>query len=203
GQSQIDGLTALDYQYYTSRFNTETGPGHGYTAAAGKVILWSGDAKFQGSLNNKEWADNRYAGGNSIFAAYLKPGAGADFLKQFSSVVPIAIELTPLAALMNVSTCAETAQAWHRVFKGAMLHKYGQAVQLAFERISEFNWATLFPETTDSWMSTIATPSIDIYQERVDLSQIQLINTDAVNSFAVFAQVVQTGAAGVVQIPGK
>ena len=202
GQPQISGLTALDYQYYTSRFNTETGPSHGYTAAAGKVILWSGDAKIQASLKKKEWTDDRYAGGDSIFAAYLKPGAGADFLKQFSSVVPTGIELTPLAALMNVSTCAETAQAWHRVFKGAMLHKYGEGVQLAFETLREFNWAVLFPETTDSWMSTIATPSIDVYQERVDLSKIQLINTDAVNSFTVFAEVIQTGAPGVVQIPG-
>ncbi|HSQ51383.1 MAG TPA: hypothetical protein VLL94_08960, partial [Nitrospiraceae bacterium] len=200
GIGKLTGFDALSFQYYTTPLTTDTGVKHGYASATGTIGILSGDAKLAATLQNGDWADPSI-GGNSIFAAFSKPLGGSTFLGQFTEVVATGFDLMPLAALLDPVTLAPVAALLQRVFNGAALQKYGSSVQVALTGLTQANWPVIFPETSDSWLSTIATPNIDVYQERVDLSKIQLINASAVINFTVFSHVLQPGAAPVA-IPG-
>lgn len=197
---QVTGVNALAYDYYTTPVGTGPNSDYGYVSQAGKITALSGDPLVASTVDAGDWNDTRYADGSSIFEAYSPANSVAHFLTKFQAVTPISIGLAPLADLVAQ---AFQATVLNRLFKGAMLQKYGSAVTVPFAPLRDIDWQSLLPQTTSSWLSTIATPTIDVYQELVDLGSVQMINTDVVESFTVVSMGLIFSGSESIEVPGK
>lgn len=187
GSLAVSGYTANSWIYYTS---PEQGP-RGFVKTYGALTSISRDPALTAAIADGKWANGYTPDGTpSIFAASKDYALFQGLTRQ----VAYACELTPLAELMPG---ALVKGPWDRLVAGGLIQKYGNAVVIPLRRPLDYEWAKIFPQTSDSWASGIVTPVIDIYQERVDLAQITLMGADiigesyALKSFSCFAQVVQ------------
>jgi hypothetical protein len=182
GTDYVDGLNAMPFQYYTTPHSTSTGVPLGYVKARGIVNIVSDDPDFAESVKAGLWNDSERAGGNSIFMAYKQTGPPLD-LSRFQAVVPIGFELTPLGNLIPVDKCAAGRNYWNRLLKGALHQKHGQQVRVTFPPAHSYQWQDLLPNS-GAWLSTIATPTVNVYDARVALGAIKLTNRPAVKKFS-------------------
>ncbi len=186
GTLAVSGLVANAWAYYTSPLNGN----YGFVANYGSIATISRDATLAAAVAAGSWP-NSYdpKGPPSIFAA----AANNNLLVQTASV-PIALTLTPIADLISNLLIAGP---WDRIAVGGLLQKYGDGLDVPLRREVDLDWSSIFPQTDDSWTSNIVTPTIDIYQERVDLAKVQLQGGDLVaanfkmQSFTAFAQVIE------------
>ncbi|MBO4269846.1 hypothetical protein [Microbispora triticiradicis] len=197
---EVSGPAALSYRYYTTAVSTETGRRYGYVSQQGHIRAASDDPRIDETVRSGAWADERYEVPASIFTAYsAHMGEQPEFLRQFDREVPIGFELTQLSELIPNREPA-WARCWDRFYRGAMLQKHGDAVRLPVLSKPKYDWATLYPQVTDGWLSTLATPTVDICQERADLSGVELANPGDVTSFTLMSHVLVS--AGRVAVPG-
>ncbi|GFN31702.1 hypothetical protein [Paenibacillus xylaniclasticus] len=198
---EVTDLNALNYQYYTTPVNEVSGQKYGFIAQYGSIVSFSQDAALAASIKSGAWNDEKHNAGSSIFMAYDYAKNGVGFLKPFKKQTVTSISLLPLASLATVT---DWAAFWDRITSGALQHKYGSTVQLSFPSETTPK-GSLFPDASGDWLSVIATPTIDLYQDYVDLSQVNLVNTEAVESFRLFSQLLNIGRAGTnpVSIPGQ
>ncbi len=200
GGEEVSGPVALSYRYYTTAVNMQTGQRYGYVRQYGHIRAVSDDPRLGRTVEDGGWADERYSVAASIFTAYSAHlGEHPGFLDQFEQEVPIGFELTQLSELIPNLEPAR-ARSWDRLYRGAMLQKYGDDVRLPVLAKPKYDWAALYPQVTDGWLSTLATPTVDICQERVDLSDVELANPDDVTSFTLLSHVLVS--AGRVSVPG-
>lgn len=187
GSLAVTGMTASGWSYWTSQANN----GFGFVAGYGSLVCLSRDPQLATAISAGQWKDGYVpAGTPSIFA----------YTHQYSLVngltleVPISVTLTPIAALISNKL---VAGPWDRIVKGGLLQKWGDAVRVPVARAVNYDWSALFPETVDSWASGIVTPTVDVYQERVDLAKVQLLGADLVGanfplqSFRSFSQILE------------
>ena len=198
GKAYVDGVSAISFQYYTTPQSSETGVELGYVSALGAVNIISNDPAFTTSVKSDEWKDER-AVGNSIFKVY-QTGTAVD-LDNFQAVVPIGVELTPLGNLIPVDKCPAGRRYWDRMLKGALLQKYGQDVRVTFPTEQPYNWSGLMPNS-GAWLSTIATPTVDVYDGHVALGEIELTNRPAVKSFSSWSVVLKLSGTTPAEVPG-
>lgn len=199
GKNYVEGLSAIPFQYYTTPRSSGTGIELGYVSGLGAVRIASADPAFAASVKGGAWNDAERAGGNSIFVAY-HTGTTVD-LAGFQAVVPIGFELTPLGNLIPVDKCAAGRRYWDRLLKGSLLQKYGQLVRVAFPAEQPYHWQSLLPNS-GAWLSTIATPTVNVYDGHVSLGGIELTNRPVVKSFNSWSMVLEAGATAPVEIPG-
>jgi hypothetical protein len=187
GGRAVSGMTAGSWAYWTSQANN----GFGFVAAYGNLVCLSRDPQLATAIGAGQWKDGYVPAGTPSIFAYTHQYALVNGLTQ---EVPISVTLTPIAALISNKL---VAGPWDRIVKGGLLQKWGDAVRVPVARNVNYDWPTLFPETVDSWSSGIVTPTVDVYQERVDLAQVRLLGADLVGanfplqSFRSFSQVLQ------------
>jgi hypothetical protein len=187
GSRAVTGSTATSWAYYTTTYDGT----YGFAANYGQLLALSRDAALTTAIQSGAWA-NGYVPPKtpSIFAGALNNGLMVPLTKS----VPIALTLTPVAALI---TNLLIASPWDRLVKGGLLQKYGDAVRVPLTRQLDFDWNQIFPDDVASWASNIVTPTVDIYQERVDLAKVNLQGGPivaanfAMQSFTSFSQVLQ------------
>jgi hypothetical protein len=190
GSMAVSGTLANSWVIYTSP--TSTG---GFVKSYGALVTMSRDPALANAIKNNKWASGYVPDGTpSIFAA----SNDYSLFDALTLEVPFACQLTPLADLMP---SALVEGPWDRLVAGGLLQKYGNQVVIPLRRPLNYDWATIFPQTSDSWASSIVTPVIDIYQERVDLAQVTLMGADIIGetypmqSFSCFAQILQASSA--------
>lgn len=187
GRPAVSGHTANSWIYFTSPVNGAVG----FVDTYGALTTISRDPALTAAIKAGKWA-NGYVPDNtpSIFAA----SKDYSLFQGLTQQVPYACELTPLSELIP---SALVQGPWDRLVAGGLTQKYGNAVVIPLRRPLEYDWARIFPQTSDAWASGIVTPVIDIYQERVDLAEIKMMGADIIGdsytlqSFSCFAQVVQ------------
>jgi len=190
GSMAVSGILANSWAIYTSPLATS-----GFVKTYGTLTTIGRDPALAAAISKGSWA-NGYVpeGTQSIFAA----SKSYPLLEALSLEVTYACQLTPLAELMP---SALIEGPWDRLVAGGLMQKYGNAVVIPLRRPLDYDWARIFPQTTDSWASGIVTPVIDIYQERVDLAQVNLMGAEIIGesypmqSFSCFAQVLQATSA--------
>jgi hypothetical protein len=189
GSIAVSGVLANSWAIYTT-----PGATGGFVKTYGALTTISRDPALAAAIAQKKWANGYVPDGTaSIFAA----SNSYALLQALSQVVPFACQLTPLAELMP---SALVEGPWDRLVAGALLQKYGNDVIIPLRRPLNYDWATIFPQTSDSWASGIVTPVVDIYQERVDLAQVKLTGADIIGqsfplqSFSCFTQVMQASS---------
>jgi hypothetical protein len=190
GSTAISGILANSWAIYTSPASSG-----GFVKSYGSLVTMSRDPALADAIAKGDWANGYVPDGTpSIFAA----SQDYSLFNALTLDVPFACQLTPLAELMPN---ALVEGPWDRLVAGGLLQKYGNAVVIPLRRPLDYDWATIFPQTSDSWASGIVTPVIDIYQERVDLAQVKLMGADIIGetyplqSFSCFAQVLQATSA--------
>jgi hypothetical protein len=191
GSRAVVGIAASAWAYLTSRVDQ----GRGFVAEYGTLNSLSRDPLLDAAIAKGDWANGYVPDGTaSVFAAAINYKLMLPLVLQ----VPVALTLTPLADLIDQPL---VAGPWDRLVKGGLLQKYGDAVRIPQMREVDYDWAQIFPEAVASFSSSIITPTVDIYQERVDLAQVNLLGGGIVaenfnmKSFTSFSQVLHTSAA--------
>lgn len=192
GTMAVSGTLANSWEIYSSPVSASGG----FVKSYGTLTTISRDPALVSAIAKGDWAQGYVPDGTaSIFAAI-----NYTLLGSLTLDVPYACQLTPLAELMP---SALVQGPWDRLVAGGLLQKYGNEVVIPLRRPLDYDWAKIFPQATDSWASGIVTPVIDIYQERVDLAQVNLMGADIIGesypmqSFSCFTQVLQaTSGAG-------
>jgi hypothetical protein len=183
GTMAVTGSDAFAWAYYTSPVNGT----FGFVSEYGNLFCVSGDPTLQTSITANKWVSSYTPGKASIFAA-----ENYALLESLQMSVAISVSLTSIAALIRNPL---VSGPWDRLVKGALLQKFGDEVTLPLSREVNYDWSSIFPQTTDAWASNIVTPTVDIYQELVDLAEVQLLGGDIVaqnfkmKSFTSFSQV--------------
>uniref|UniRef100_UPI00358F1E90 uncharacterized protein n=1 Tax=Myxine glutinosa TaxID=7769 RepID=UPI00358F1E90 len=183
--SDLSGPTSHSFALFTIPRNDA---GYGYTAEIGSICIASKDPSMETSLKDGLWFDHKYAGTNSIFAPYLRSGA-VNVNTIFKKVVAISVELASLGVFAEYYRML----IWRRIFKGAMYTKYmnGSKVAPHFSNNCPYDLKSVFkgsnPISGDGLLSTLATPTINVWQELIDLDMIKLQFPDLVKTFSVFA----------------
>ncbi len=188
---QFSGSFAYSFCYYTRLKNNQ---GYGDVAQIGKLCIMSNDGVFQESLKKGEWKDDKWALGNSIFAPWL---TGKVDLQEFKKIVPVGFELSPLSLFAEYFRKV----TWKRVFEGAMYAKYGNKINVCFRKDTQIDFSKIYPQD-NGFLSTIATPAINIYKTRFNPEKIKLAAESIVNKFTIFSNVINTGS-NPISFPGK
>lgn len=188
GSMAVSGQAANAWVYYTQHLAGI----FGFVTTYGSLVTLSRDPALTKSLQDpKNWSSGQVPNGTpSIFA-----GAHDNRkLLPLTQQVPIALTLAPIADLISNLLIAGP---WDHLVAGGLLQKYGDDVQIPFKRQLDYDWESIFPDTSDTFSANLVTPTIDLYQERIDLAKVQLLGGDLVaanfpmKSFSAFAQVLQ------------
>lgn len=200
GGRAVTGFGALAFQYYTTPFSAATG--FGFTSQIGTIVCVSGDPDLKKTLDAKRWVDTAYAGTDSLFIAWSTANGqvGGAIFDDFDCVVPIGLELTPLAALIAVSPDARRATNFDRLMNGALVQKYGHGMAIPFPGATPYGWASLLG--AGSWLSTLATPTMSLNQARLSIDRLTLNNASAVKTLGSWSLVLDASAGGPIDIPG-
>ncbi|ABC21000.1 hypothetical protein Rru_A0195 [Rhodospirillum rubrum ATCC 11170] len=201
GHLAVTGAPAASWAYWTTPV---TDNGFGYVSEYGALRLQSRDPALDAALTEGKWASPYVPKDIASIFAYA---TDYRLIEDFESVVPSALVLAPLAALISNPY---VAGPWDRIVKGALLQKWGDAVRIPQPSPVDIDWSTFFPDANASWASGIVTPTIDVYQELVDISRVSFLGADVVganfqmNSFTCFSQVLEANVpagSGPVMLP--
>lgn len=199
GKGYVNGIEANSFQYYTTPSSSSTGVELGYVSQLGSINIVSEDSIFQDSLKAGLWNDSIRANGNSIFSAYNNPQKIQ--LTDFKSVVAVSFELTPIGNLIPVDKIVKGRNYWNRLFKGAMLQKYGHNIRVTYPSQNSYQWKNLL-SNSGAWLSTIATPTVNVYDGHLALDKIQLTNREIVKDFSSWSVIMESQKSSTA-IPGE
>lgn len=196
--NELSGPKAVDFQYFT----TDASTGHfGYVSEYGKLLCLSHSSTFQKSLQSGEWMESFWSKHDSLFQAFAENSQVS--LNQLNSAyteqAPVMVTLGPLTTFTEYKRTA----VWRRVLKGALSTVFGDAINAGFSRINTTDFNRLLPEDQPGLLSTIASPTINIYKTLLDIAQMQLVARDQVKSFTTFGYVVAAQASTPVLPPGE
>lgn len=186
GSMAVTGTLANSWAIYTT-----SKADHGFVSSYGALTTLGRDPALAKAVQNGDWADGYVPNGTpSIFAA----SKDYELLSALTLEADYACKLTPMSELMPN---ALVQGPWDRLVAGGLVQKYGDSVVIPLQRPVDYDWSDIFPQASESWASGIVTPTIDIYQERVDLAQVQMMGADIIGesyplqSFSCFSQVLQ------------
>lgn len=192
---KLYGTQALSFEIYTNPQHQIGQTTFGYATQVGLLNIMSNDSAFVQSVQNGDWNDPVYSI-NSI----LTQLNGALNLSGFTQVVPIAMQLTEVLDLITF----RIQMVGSRIFKAFMYAKYGNFISPDFRDITQYNYSSIFPSDVMSGLvSYLATTSINVYKERVDLSEVTVVMPDEVQDFLLMAQVMQMVSADSFACPGN
>lgn len=192
---KLYGIQALSFEIYTNPLHNQGTGTFGYATQVGSLNIMSNDASFVQSVQHGDWNDTNY----SINSILMQLNGSID-LSTFTQVVPIAIELTEVLDLVLF----RTQMVGCRIFKSFMYAKYGNSITPDFRNITQYNYNAIFPNDAMSGLiSYLATTSINVYKERIELSEVNIIMPETVGDFLLMAQVMQLEAANSFACPGN
>lgn len=202
--NDLRGPTAQSFVYFTVPHSKSTG--YGYTAAIGKICIASDDPALADTLSGGLWDENEYAFTDSIFAPYRRSDS-VDLNTAFKKTVITGIELSSLEVFAEYIR----KQIFQFIFKAAMYCRYHNStgVEPHFVNICPYDIDSIFknsdPISGDGLLSTISTPSINVFKERFELSSLHIEVANIVKTFSIFtnALTITTSQAKVIDVPGS
>lgn len=200
--NQLHGPFAQFFSQYTVPKNDA---GYGFVSAAGHIRIASNDATLSETIEAGKWYDNRYALNNSIFAPYIRSDS-IDVNSIFHQDVTISIQLASLSEFAEYFR----KLTWQQLFKGAMylLFAEGKGVVPYFCNKCPYDLSAMYKDSDvvgNGLLSTIATPSINMFKEQIKLDSIVLEFPEMVKSFHTFSNALEilSSDASVMDIPGS
>lgn len=196
--NDFTGPNAVNFRYFTTDANTGA---FGYVRQYGKILCFSNASELQQSLVAGEWVEKTWAKKDSVFQLFADDTAVslARLNERFVDQAPIGVTLGPLTTFTEYKRTA----VWRRVFKAAMSSVFGDAIDPNFVPQDSTDYSILIPEDQPGVVSTIATPTINVYKSRLDLAGMQLKARSEVRTFITYGYVVAGTSKGGVEIPGN
>lgn len=198
GINPLSGPGSQDFVQFTT--NSATGV-FGYVAEYGQIISLSNSEIFQTTLKNGDWLDTLWSHNNSIFSlfnSHSKLSLVALEL-QFTDQTVMQIQLASLSVMIE----QKRGLMWQRIFKAAMVQKYRTSIDANFAIYDKRDFVAMLPEDEPCIVSYIATPTINVYKTRLDVSQMQFVAKEEVENFILFCNVLSTSGSAEVAIPGS
>jgi|GEM_PF-2159726 len=185
-----------------AQFTTDSATGvFGYVAEYGNIISFSNSNIFQTTLNNGDWRDTLWSHKNSIFSlfnSYSKLSLVA-LDQQFKDQTVVQIQLASLSVMLE----QKRGLMWQRVFKAAMVQKYRTSIEANFAIYDTRDFLSMLPEDDPGIVSYLATPTINVYKARLDISQMQFVAKEEVENVILFSNVLTSSGCINVAIPGS
>ncbi|HEX3148041.1 MAG TPA: hypothetical protein VHR66_08145 [Gemmataceae bacterium] len=197
GTNVLSGSGAVSFQYFTTDANTGA---FGYVSGYGKVLSMIGSQAILKSVAAGDWKETTWAERDSIFAVYQSQSKVApDRLnRDFTENGAAQIELLSLAAFAEF----KRRQIWRQVLKAALFQKFPTGIQPNFGKPDSRDFRAMLPEYDEGFLSTIATPTVNTFKSRMDLSSMQFVAASEVRDFTLLSNVVQQDNPALNGIPG-
>jgi hypothetical protein len=198
GKNPLSGLGSRNFVQFTT--DSATGV-FGYVAEYGNIISLSNSDIFQRTLRNGDWLDTLWSKKNSIFSLFNTNSKLSLFAleEQFKEQTVIRIQLASLSVMIE----QKRGLIWQRVFKAAMVQKYRTSFEANFAIYDKRDFLSMFPEDHAGIISYIATPTINVYKTRLDISKMQFVAEEEVKKFILFSNVLTASGNAPVTIPGS
>ena len=194
----LSGPGSQDFAQFTT--NSATGI-YGCVSDYGNIISLSNSEIFQTTLENGDWIDTLWSKKNSVFSLF-NTDSKISWIKleeQFQDQTVIQVQLASLSVMIE----QKRALIWQRVFKAAMVQKYRTNIDANFAIYDNRDFVSMLPEDLPNLVSYIATPTINVYKTRLDISQMQFVAKDEVKNFILFSNVLTSSGNAEVAIPGS
>jgi hypothetical protein len=194
----LSGTGSQDFAQFTT--NSATGI-YGLVSAYGNIISLSNSQIFQTTLENGDWIDTLWSKKNSVFSLF-NPQSKLSLIEleqHFKDQTVIQVQLASLSVMIE----QKRGLIWQRVFKAAMVQKYRTTIEANFAIYDDRNFVLMLPEDLPNLVSYIATPTINVYKTRLDISQMQFVAKDEVKNFTLFSNVLTSSGNTEVAIPGN
>lgn len=198
GQNPLSGAGSQDFAQFTT--NSDTGE-FGYVADYGNIISLSNSEIFQTTLRNGDWLDTLWCYKNSIFSLFNSKSKLSliQLEQQFKAQTVMQVQLASMSLMME----QKRGLIWQRVFKAAMVQKYSTNIEANFAIYDDRDFDSLLPEDAPGLISSLATPTINVYKSRLDLSQMQFVAAEEVENFILFSNVLMLSGSNEVAVPGS
>ena len=192
---KLYGTSALSFQAYTNPVHQTGGETYGYASQVGTLTTVSGDSSFAKSVANKNWYDSTYKVTSILTQILNNPD-----LTVYNEVVTIGISLTELLDIVSFRMQITA----NRIFKALMYTKYAEDIDADFRNIAPYDYNSIFPDSVVPGMvSYLATTDINVYKERLDLSEVLVVVPSEVEDFNLMTQVSQMANAAQFVCPGN
>lgn len=185
-----------------AQFTTDTAAGiYGFVQQYGNLICLSNSRAFNSTLENGDWKDNLWSKKNSVFSLFNTDSelSLVSLQEAFTDQAPVEIQLASLSLMIE----QKRGLIWQRVFKAAMTQKYRDTIQPNFVIYDQRNFVQMLPEDQVGVLSFIATPTINLYKTRLDISDMQFVAANEIQNFIIFANVLSIQSANDITIPGQ
>ncbi|MEL6581635.1 MAG: MAC/perforin domain-containing protein, partial [Cyanobacteria bacterium J06621_12] len=198
GQNPLSGAGSQDFAQFTTNSNTGA---FGYVADYGNIISLSNSEIFQTTLRNGDWLDTLWSHKNSIFSLFNSKSklSLVQLEQQFEAQTVMQVQLASLSLMME----QKRGLIWQRVFKAAMVQKYSTNIEANFAIYDNRDFNSLLPEDSPGLISALATPTINLYKARLDLSQMQFVAEEEIENFILFCNVLMLSGNNEAAIPGS
>ncbi|MCH5248405.1 MAG: hypothetical protein J1E98_00660 [Lachnospiraceae bacterium] len=189
---------ALNFLPYITDANTGA---FGYVKEYGKILCYSGDPQLVQDQKNGKWWDEKWSERDCIFTPFFWNGPMkiSELNRNYSKNLPLYYTLTSLFIFAEYGR----RLALKRVFKGAMVQKFGTAVKPYFSKYFPYNKSDL-PAYHDimGFVSTIATRTINTYKPNLNIDELQFVASSDSNSFTLVSNLVSASSSRH-SFPGK
>ena len=181
----LKGPYAQFFSQYTVKSNAQD---YGFTDAIGKICIASNDPTLKKTIQDNKWFDDDYAKDNSIFAPLTRSDS-VNLNEAFVLKAMVSIEL----ASLNKFAEYYRMLAWEQIFKAAMYACFtkGEDVCPYFSNNCPYELSEIYKNSDilsgDGLLSTLATPSVSVFKERIELSSIALQFPEIVKDFNTFS----------------
>lgn len=167
----------------------------------GKILCFSNNKQFQESLNKGLWNEKFWAKHDSVFQIFSEDtGVSRSWLNNnLTEQAPIQLTLAPLTTFIEY----KRTTVWRQIFKAAMSTVFGDTINPNFKPQDDTDFSKIILEDQPGVISTIATPTINIYKARLDLEGMQFKAQEEVKTFISYGYVISGTSKNVVSLPGE
>jgi len=197
-KNDFTGPNSEGFRYYTTDANKGK---FAYVKEYGKILCFSNNKKFQESVNKGLWNEKFWAKHDSVFQIFSEDtGVSRRWLNNnLTEQAPIQLTLAPLTTFTEY----KRTTVWRQIFKAAMSTVFGDTINPNFKPQDDTDFSKIILEDQPGVISTIATPTINIYKARLDLEGMQFKAQEEVKTFISYGYVVSGTSKNVVSLPGE
>lgn len=181
---------SLNFLPYITDANTGA---FGYVKEYGTLLCYSRDPQLEQDQKNGKWRDEKWSERDCIFSPFLLDGPmnKLELNSKYLKNLPLYYTLTSLSIFAEYGR----RLALKRVFKGAMIEKFGTAVKPYFSKYFPYDKSDL-PSYNDvpGFVSTIATRNINTYKPNLNLDTLQFVASPDSESFTLVSNLVSASS---------
>lgn len=204
-KAYADGKSPLSGQgsEHFAQFTTDSSTGaYGFVSEYGHVLSLSNSTAFTTAITKGDWLDNLWSKKNSVFSLFNSdsPLTFTDLQREYTDQVVSQVQLASLGVMIE----QKRRLLWQRVLKGALLQQYRDTIEPNFAVYDLRDFSALLPADQTGFVSTIATPTVNVYKSRIELPDVTFVAPSQVRSLTMYANVLSAGTATVsTTLPGS